>query len=200
MKSNDEVLKLYQAGGIMSRGEVLVREEEFDKLLKLGLNMDIYSPVKNKSINDKKSVTVEENNKLSEKIVKADMERLWGSKIVVAEYQSYALGTISEIAILYMMKQFKEKLDEILNSPNCVVDKIKGIEKLRNMCDKDVRVHSSDLRNTNIPEVGYKRSHSYNQFCLGLIEDVTNGRSIQNFNVILKELKEDYKNEEITND
>lgn len=185
----DNQIKTYLAGGIMSRGEILAREEEYKKLMKLGLNMDIYSPVKNKSINDKSNVTVEENNKLSEKIVKADMERLWNSNLVIAEYQPYALGTVSEIAILYMMKQFKEKLDEILNTPECAIDKLKAIEKLRNKCDKDVRIHSSDIRNTNIPEIGFKRSHSYNQFCLGLIEDVTNGKSIQDLDEILNDLK-----------
>lgn len=187
MKNNK--IKTYLAGGIMSKGEILAREQEYNQLKELGLNLEIYSPVKNKSINDKSNVTVEENNKLSEKIVKADMERLWKSNLVIAEYQPYALGTISEIAILYMMKQFKEKLDEILDTPECAIDKLKAIEELRNKCDKDVRIHSSDIRNTTIPEVGYKRSHSYNQFCLGLIEDVTNGKSIQDFDDILYDLK-----------
>lgn len=182
-------IKTYLAGGIMSKGEILAREQEYNQLKELGLNLEIYSPVKNKSINDKSNVTTEENNKLSEKIVMADMERLWNSSLVIAEYQPYALGTISEIAILYMMKQFKEKLDEILDTPECAIDKLRAIEKLRNRCDKDVRIHSSDIRNTTIPEIGYKRSHSYNQFCLGLIEDVTDGKSIQNFDDILCDLK-----------
>ncbi|MBM7836330.1 hypothetical protein [Clostridium sardiniense] len=186
--------RLYLAGGIMSRGEILAREEEYNKLQSLGLDFDIYSPVKNKSINDKSNVTEEENNKLSEKIVKADMERLWSSDLVIAEYQPYALGTISEIAILYMMKQFKDKLDEILKKSHSADEVMNEIVYLRNLCDKDVRIHSSDIRNTDIPEIGFKRSHSYNQFCLGLIEDVTKGKSIQDLNIIIKEVEKEYEN------
>ena len=187
--------KIYLAGGIMSKGEFLAREQEYNQLNQLNLDLDIYSPVKNKSINDKSNVTVEENNNLSEKIVKADMERLWESQLVIAEYQPYALGTISEIAILYMMKQIKKQIDDILenNTQNDVISKIK---KLRDKCDKDVRIHSSDIRNTNIPEIGFKRSHSYNQFVLGLIEDLTDGKSIQDFDVILKEVRDKYARKE----
>lgn len=184
--------KVYLAGGIMSRGEILAREEEYNKLNELGLDLNIYSPVKNKSINDKSNVTVEENNKLSEKIVKADMERLWSSDLVIAEYQPYALGTISEIAILYVMKKIKEKLDKVLENSHSNEEVVKEVINLRNSCDKDVRIHSSDIRNTDIPEIGFKRSHSYNQFCLGLIEDVTKGKSIQDFDTIVKEIKRDY--------
>lgn len=186
-----EKKKVYLAGGIMSRGEVLAREEEYNKLMALGLDLDIYSPVKNKSINDKSKVTVEENNKLSGRIVKADMKRLWESDLVVAEYQPYALGTISEIAILYMMKQIKEEINNIFLNSESAEEIIDGVAKLRDKCDKDVRIHSSDIRNTDIPEIGYKRSHSYNQFVLGLIEDLTNGKSIQDLDVIIEELKEE---------
>lgn len=184
--------QVYLAGGIMSRGEFLAREFEYNELQKLGLNLDIYSPVKNKSINDKTNQTVESNNTLSTRIVAADMERLLKSDIVVAEYQSYALGTISEIAILYMMKQAKQMIDKILHMDINDEEKLNKIKELRDTFDKKVMVHSSDIRNTNIPEIGYKRSHSYNQFCLGLIEDVTEQKSIQDFEEILKDLKNEH--------
>ncbi len=59
----------------MTRGSNLAREEEYQIITGLNLeDVDIYSPVKNKSINDKTNVTVEQNNKLAERIVAADAE------------------------------------------------------------------------------------------------------------------------------
>ena len=73
----------YLGGDIMSFGSNLARQYEYDKFNELGLDVEVYSPVKNKSINDKNSVTEEENNKLAEKITEADIERLWNSDFVV---------------------------------------------------------------------------------------------------------------------
>lgn len=66
----------YLGGDIMSFGANLAREYEYNKFIEMGLPVEVYSPVMNKSINDKKNMTEEENNCLAERITSADIERL----------------------------------------------------------------------------------------------------------------------------
>ena len=52
----------YLGGDIMSFGSNLARQYEYDKFIEMGLPVDVYSPVSNKSINDKSNMTEEEND------------------------------------------------------------------------------------------------------------------------------------------
>ena len=63
----------YLGGDIMTHGSNLARQYEYDKFIEAKIPVDIYSPIMNKSINDKSNVTEEENNCLAEKIVAADV-------------------------------------------------------------------------------------------------------------------------------
>lgn len=94
----------YLGGDIMTRGSNLARQEEYDKFLEAGIPGEVYSPVQNKSINDKSNVTEEENNCLAEKIVAADVERLWNSDYTVMCPEQSAIGTMCEMGILYGWK------------------------------------------------------------------------------------------------
>ena len=58
----------YLGGDIMTFGSNLARQYEYDEFIKAGIPGEVYSPVKNKSINDKSNMTEEENNGLAEKI------------------------------------------------------------------------------------------------------------------------------------
>ena len=49
----------YLGGDIMTFGANLARQYEYDKFMEMGLPVDIYSPVQNKSINDKSNMTEE---------------------------------------------------------------------------------------------------------------------------------------------
>lgn len=60
----------YLGGDIMSFGSNLAREYEYNKFKELNLPVEVYSPVMNKSINDKANMTEEENNHLAEKSLK----------------------------------------------------------------------------------------------------------------------------------
>lgn len=66
----------YLGGDIMTYGSNLARQYEYDKFIEMRLPVDVYSPIQNKSINDKANMTEEENNRLAEKITAADIERL----------------------------------------------------------------------------------------------------------------------------
>ena len=86
----------YLGGDIMSFGSNLARQYEYDKFIEMGLPVDVYSPVQNKSINDKSNMTEEENNHLAEKITAADIESLWNSDFVVMCPEQSAIGSLTE--------------------------------------------------------------------------------------------------------
>ena len=63
MESKNEKRPLgYLGGDIMSFGSNLARQYEYDKFIEAKLPVDVYSPVMNKSINDKSNMTEEEQS------------------------------------------------------------------------------------------------------------------------------------------
>lgn len=140
----------YIAGDIMSRGSQWELEQITAICRKLGI--DYYSPIDNKSINDKKSVSVEENNKLAEKILREDTARLERADLIIFNCKSHAIGTLVEIGQVLGMADKK----------HCVV-----------LYD--------DIRRTDLPEVGDRRSWSINQYLYGAILKLTGGKGITDF-------------------
>ena len=186
----------YLAGDIMSRGSALQREEEYNKFMDSDIAAEVYSPIMNKSINDKTSVTVEENNKLAEAIVKADTERLWNSDIVVMEPIQHAIGTMCELGILfgwkYLCEQLKNKTEEEIR------------QELERISNKEVYCHYYDLRTNHLPEIDFRRSFGINQFLYGLVLYTAQNNDFMNFEDIMKELQEKYpqkaEEKEVTNE
>ena len=103
----------YLGGDIMTFGSNLARQYEYDEFLKRDLPVDVYSPVQNKSINDKANMTEEENNHLAEKITDADIERLWNSDFVVMCPEQSAIGSMCETGCLYGWKYMTDKFKTI---------------------------------------------------------------------------------------
>ena len=103
----------YLGGDIMTFGSNLARQYEYDKFKEAGIPGSVYSPVMNKSINDKSNMTEEENNHLAEKICEADIERLWNSDYTVLCPEQSAIGTMCEMGVLYGWKYMAYKLFEI---------------------------------------------------------------------------------------
>lgn len=187
----------YLAGDIMSRGSALQREEEYNKFINSDIAAEVYSPIMNKSINDKTSVTVEENNKLAEAIVKADTERLWNSDIVVMEPIQHAIGTMCELGILfgwkYLCEQLKDKTEEEIR------------QELERISNKEVYCHYYDLRTNHLPEIDFRRSFGINQFLYGLVLYTAQNNDFMIFEDIMKELHEKYpqsveEEREVTNE
>ena len=73
----------YHVGDIMLRSAQMLRMCEIEDLKELDLDFDIYSAMLNKKINDKSGVTEEENNKLAEHILKADVDRLFDADVII---------------------------------------------------------------------------------------------------------------------
>ena len=108
MNDNGKQLLGYLGGDIMSFGSNLAREYEYESFKKANIPGEVYSPVMNKSINDKSNMTEEENNHLAEKICEADIERLWNSDYTVLCPEQSAIGTMCEMGVLYGWKYFIE--------------------------------------------------------------------------------------------
>lgn len=151
----------YIAGDIMSKGSQYEASLIEDVLRKVGV--DFYSPRLNKEINDKKSVNIEQNNKLAESIVKADTEHLNKANIIIFNIKESSIGTLIEVG-------------QVLGLDN-------------NCHHKKCFVLYDDIRRTNIPEVGDRRSWSINQYLYGAILELTEGRGISSLDSLEHDLK-----------
>ena len=192
----------YLAGDIMSFGANLARQYEYDKFKEAGIPGEVYSPVQNKSINDKSNMTEEENNKLAEKIVAADVERLWNSDYTVLCPEQSAIGTMCEMGILYGWKYMAQKLFELYGKAlsdgysateagNIVMNKVLEIDRKKNYA------HYFDIRTNHLNEKDWRRSFSINQFLYGIILAATADGTLHNsFNEIIPLLQKEYIKEE----
>ena len=170
---------IYLGGGIMTRGENLAREEEYEKFKAANLDVNVYSPVMNKSINDKSNMTEEENNHLAEKICEADIERLWNSDVTVMCPEQSAIGTMCEMGVLYGWQYMCEKL----------------LNELKRIANQKNYAHYFDIRTNHLNEKDWRRSFSINQMLYGMILYATADHTLHNsFDEILSILKEKCNN------
>jgi nucleoside 2-deoxyribosyltransferase len=208
----------YLGGDIMTRGSNLARQEEYDKFLEAGIPGEVYSPVQNKSINDKSNMTEEENNCLAEKIVAADVERLWNSDYTVMCPEQSAIGTMCEMGVLYGWKYMADMIMHEVH--DYIYDHFKGnnkwppqlgeltveqkaqlfdfIEKrLVEQYQKKNYAHYFDIRTNHLNEKDWRRSFSINQFLYGIILAATADGTLHNsFDEIIPLLQKEYIKEE----
>ena len=203
----------YLGGDIMTYGSNLARQEEYDKFKAAEIPGEVYSPVQNKSINDKSNMTEEENNHLAEKICEADIERLWNSDYTVLCPEQSAIGTMCEMGVLYGWKYMVNKLINIgfKAIPNRTIDQAllenlsteqkaavydTIIEEIVKQSNKKNYAHYFDIRTNHLNEKDWRRSFSINQMLYGMILAATSDHTLHNsFDEIIPILKEQYKNE-----
>ena len=212
----------YLGGDIMTRGSNLARQEEYDKFQEAGIPGEVYSPVQNKSINDKSNMTEEENNHLAEKIVAADVERLWNSDYTVLCPEQSAIGTMCEMGILYGWKYMADKLIDIILGKDEDEYHLEGwtseeqakefhykkieerfnklLEEINRIRDKKNYAHYFDIRTNHLNEKDWRRSFSINQFLYGIILAATaDGKLHNSFDEIIPLLQKEYiKDEQLT--
>ena len=187
---------IYLAGDMLKKGSILLREQEAKELRELGHK--IYSPIEDKSINDKTNQTEESNNGLAERIVRNDTRGILNSDIIVIEAHENALGTMVELGQIKGYKdcarELKSILDKVVKS-EC--DDSQAVNRLAmelhfliKKYDKKVYPHLEDIRRTNIPETGDRRSWGINQYVYGVCLDLTDGKGLYEWEEILEELKE----------
>ena len=186
----------YLGGDIMTYGSNLARQEEYDKFRAAGIPGEVYSPVQNKSINDKSNMTEEENNHLAEKICEADIERLWNSDYTVLCPEQSAIGTMCEMGVLYGWKYMANKLIDIYNSRPysdavTVLDMV--MTQIEKIADKKNFAHYFDIRTNHLNEKDWRRSFSINQMLYGMILYATEDHMLHNsFDEILPLLQKSY--------
>lgn len=154
---------VYIAGDIMSIGS----QYELERITSIvrSLELDYYSPIENKSINDKSNFTEEENNCLAERIVEADTQRLEQADIVIFNIKQYALGTLCELGQCYQM-----------------------MRDSTNKSKKFYFLYSDIRRNTNLKEMNDRRSWAINQYVYGLILALSNGQGFVSEEELTEEL------------
>ena len=176
----------YLGGDIMTYGSNLARQEEYDKFKAAGIPGNVYSPVQNKSINDKSNMTEEENNHLAEKICEADIERLWNSDYTVLCPEQSAIGTMCEMGVLYGWKYMAAKLIEIIMKA-VHKDEVPTEEVLHRLTEEIERIynklnyaHYFDIRTNHLNEKDWRRSFSINQMLYGMILYATEDHTLHN--------------------
>ena len=190
----------YLGGDIMSFGSNLARQYEYDKFLEMGLPVEVYSPVQNKSINDKSNMTEEENNHLAEKITEADIERLWNSDFVVMCPEQSAIGSMCETGCLFGWKWMTEKLlslyqESKVNGEDDEQTLTRIYDELLRINDKKNFFHYFDIRTNHLNEKDWRRSFSINQLLYGMILYTSETGDFESFENIMKRLEELYKND-----
>ena len=209
----------YLGGDIMTRGSNLARQEEYDKFQEAGIPGEVYSPVQNKSINDKSNMTEEENNHLAEKIVAADVDRLWNSDYTVLCPEQSAIGTMCEMGILYGWKYMADKIltlieetskkekEELKDKPfspeekadiiaNAIFQEV--LHLVQTQAEKKNYAHYFDIRTNHLNEKDWRRSFSINQFLYGIVLAATVDGTLHNsFDEILPLLKKEYGTQQL---
>lgn len=190
----------YLGGDIMSFGSNLARQYEYDKFLEMGLPVEVYSPVQNKSINDKSNMTEEENNHLAEKITEADIERLWNSDFVVMCPEQSAIGSMCETGCLFGWKWMAEKLLSLYEQSK--KDGEDDEKTLTRLYDELLRIynkkdffHYFDIRTNHLNEKDWRRSFSINQLLYGMILYTSSTGDFESFENIMEYLEEVYGND-----
>ena len=190
----------YLGGDIMSFGSNLARQYEYDKFIEMGLPVEVYSPVQNKSINDKSNMTEEENNHLAEKITAADIERLWNSDFVVMSPEQSAIGSMCETGCLFGWKYMTDMLLEMIKKSEAEGKSVISIyddlvNEIKRINEKQNFFHYFDIRTNHLNEKDWRRSFSINQLLYGMILYTAKNGDFETFDEIMKHLKDTYGND-----
>lgn len=154
---------IYLGGDMLSIGQQMRREWEKQELQRLGFK--VYAPHDDKDINDKANA---KQDKLAERIVFNDSLGMEVSDVMIFDYLPHAQGTICEMGYAQHLKKSSKK-------------------------DIKIYVQCTDIRQGtgHISDEQDRTEFSINQYVYGVIMDITDGRGIQEFDEICKELVEE---------
>lgn len=172
MNTTKDKLICYTGGDMLLRGSQMLREWEKSRVSKLGL--EPYAPQDDKEINDKQNQTEESNDGLAEKIFNKDTIAMMDADVLIFEVANNNVGTTAEVGQWAMVHRLAKLTDDKL---------------IQHLASKPIFFHTTDVRDTDIPESGWRRSHSYNQYLIGSILEC-NPNGIQTWSEIEEELKE----------
>jgi hypothetical protein len=184
-----EAIKVYLAGDGLKKGNQILRNMERDRLKEIK-TIDLFNPWDQKDINDKSK------NPTAEMIFQKDTNAILNSEIIVADVDNNSIGTICEMGQLwgvnFMLMQLHMIYDEADGDPDLFVN---GVINLMNKIPlKKIYWQTNDIRDTEIEEKGIRRSHSYNQYLIGMMLDMAG--EPKKFEEIAREVKEITKADE----
>lgn len=172
--------KAYLAGGMLKKGEQLLRAAERMDIEMLDA-VDLFNPMDAPHNNKQSAPTAEQ-------IFTKDTAAILESEIIVAEVDNNSVGTICEMGQVWGVNYMLSRLAEVISTSESAQDVCKKLGNLLvEVPFKEVHWHTSDIRDTNIMEYGYTRSHSYNQYLIGMMQDMAG--EAMTFDQILDVLK-----------
>lgn len=158
--------KSYLLGDGLKRGNQMLRKLERDQLNTLG-TLEVFNPW-DQPINDKSKAPT------AEQIFETDTKAILASEVIVADCDNDSVGSTTEIGIIFGLNYMHDQISEILKTQlvdgsnnHEVLDKIHNL--LEEIPKKSVLWHTSDIRHTQIPEQGLRRSFSMNQYLYGCL-------------------------------
>jgi hypothetical protein len=181
--------KAYLAGDGLKRGNQILRGIERDALNDLG-TLELFNPWDQKDINDKSK------NPTAEMIFAKDTQAMLDAEVIVVDVDNNSVGTTAEMGQMWGVNFMLELLDDIVrrsedetnpDAKNRII--AAGVRNLmRAIPYKHVLWQTTDVRDTDIPESGHRRSHSLNQYLHGMMLSLA-GEDARSFDSILEELK-----------
>ena len=153
---------IYNGGDMLSVATQAQKTKENAQPRAMGF--EVWSPQEDREINDKQNQTQESNDHLAELIFEHDTIGMEEADIIIFEVANTNVGTCVEIG------QMAQRMRDKAFFP-------------------PVYFHSYDIRRTNIPETGDRRSTSINQYLYGAILSL-NSKGIQPWDEIVGELKQ----------
>lgn len=185
---------IYLLGDILPRGMKMLREKEAQTIREELTDYHLYSAIEQKDINDKSAQTVESNNNLAERIVKKDTEAIMKADVIIAEPDNNSVGSSVELGQIEVMNRYHKALAEMISSSKDDRECVQMLrEFLKKYPHKEVYCHNGDIRRTDIPETGDRRSWSINQYLYGVVLNLTNGKGLETFEGIVEKLKRNGK-------
>lgn len=182
----------YLGGHILSQGMVEYRQKQHDEVEGI-IGVTPYSPINDKSINDK-SNAVQEG--LAERILHNDFKAMQESDILVFDVLNEGLGTIAELGILLGMKHQADKTLSLIESQihydHPEYNNVHYIaSESKKILEKPVLIYCSDIRQGhgkpyNDPD---RAEFSTNQFVYGMILSLTNGKGFMSWEEVKEELE-----------
>lgn len=173
---------IYSGGDMLKKGSQLLKEAEKKQLESIGF--EVYSPQDDKEINDKTNQTAESNDALAEKIFAKDTTGIITSDILIFEVDNNNVGTSVEIGqsaqheLEYALRNYPIKdVHELIRNP-----------ARAQMFEKKYFFHSYDIRRTDIPETGDRRSWSINQYLYGAVS-LLSPQGILSWDEIIQEIQ-----------
>ena len=180
----------YLGGHILSQGMVEYRQKQHEEVEGI-VGVTPYSPINDKSINDKANAVQEG---LAERILLNDFKAMEKSDIYVFDVLNEGIGTISELSIVLGMKHQAQKIIDKYDDMDfrkLDLTTQNDILEAYSVVNKPVLIYCSDIRQGhskpyNDPD---RAEFSTNQFIYGCVLSLTNGEGFISWEEVLEHLK-----------